>query len=111
VDEDDLDYLTLLAGIAVDVVLPIEQLLAAYRSAASVPFEAYDRASGAGNPMLVHCIGRLTQWGWAVPTSLWVRVTLRAQVTRESKRRRGRTSDDHDPGSRGGTRSPARFRP
>jgi 2-polyprenyl-3-methyl-5-hydroxy-6-metoxy-1,4-benzoquinol methylase len=41
VDEDDLNYLTALAGIAVDVVVPIEQLLDAYRSGAGVPFETY----------------------------------------------------------------------
>jgi hypothetical protein len=40
VDETDLSYLTPLASIAVDVILPIEQLLDAYRTGAGVPFEA-----------------------------------------------------------------------
>jgi 2-polyprenyl-3-methyl-5-hydroxy-6-metoxy-1,4-benzoquinol methylase len=54
VDEDDLNYLTPLAGIAVDVVAPIEQLLDAYRSGAGVPFEAY-------GPDLVDTIGAINR--------------------------------------------------
>ncbi|MGH9267239.1 MAG: class I SAM-dependent methyltransferase [Acidimicrobiales bacterium] len=54
VDEDDLNYLTPLAGIAVDVILPIEQLLDAYRSGAGVPFEAY-------GPDLVDAIGAINR--------------------------------------------------
>jgi 2-polyprenyl-3-methyl-5-hydroxy-6-metoxy-1,4-benzoquinol methylase len=62
VDEDDFNYLTPLTGIAVDVVLPLEQLLAAYRSGAGVPFEAFGAdlvdATGAINrPQFTHLIG------------------------------------------------------
>ncbi|MGH9155212.1 MAG: class I SAM-dependent methyltransferase [Acidimicrobiales bacterium] len=41
VGEEDLNYLTPLAAIAIDVLGPLEQLLDAYRSGAGVPFEAY----------------------------------------------------------------------
>lgn len=54
VDEDDLNYLTPLAAIAVDVALPIEQLLDAYRSGRGVPFEAY-------GPDLVRAIGAINR--------------------------------------------------
>jgi len=69
VDEDDLNYLTPLAGIAVDVVLPMEQLLAAYRSGAGVPFEAYgadlvDAIGAINRPQFINLIG---PWLSAVP--------------------------------------------
>jgi 2-polyprenyl-3-methyl-5-hydroxy-6-metoxy-1,4-benzoquinol methylase len=54
VDEDDLNYLTPLAGIAVEVILPMTQLLDAYRSGAGVPFEAY-------GPHLVDAIGAINR--------------------------------------------------
>jgi 2-polyprenyl-3-methyl-5-hydroxy-6-metoxy-1,4-benzoquinol methylase len=41
VDEEDLNYLTPLAALAVDVLAPLEQLLDAYRTGDGVPFEAY----------------------------------------------------------------------
>lgn len=50
VDADNLNYLTPLAGIAIDVLGPFEQLIGAYRSGAGVPFEAY-------GPDLVETIG------------------------------------------------------
>jgi SAM-dependent methyltransferase len=69
VDEDDLNYLTPLAGIAVDVVLPMEQLLDAYRTGTGVPFEAYGsdlvEAIGAINrPQFVNLIG---EWLGSIP--------------------------------------------
>jgi SAM-dependent methyltransferase len=41
VEEENLNYLAPLAAVAVDVVGPFEQLLAAYRTGDGVPFEAY----------------------------------------------------------------------
>ena len=69
VDEDDLNYLTPLAGIAVDVILPIEQLLDAYRSGAGVPFEAYgadlvDAIGAINRPQFVNLIGH---WLASIP--------------------------------------------
>jgi 2-polyprenyl-3-methyl-5-hydroxy-6-metoxy-1,4-benzoquinol methylase len=41
VEEENLNYLTPLAAIAIDVLTPLEQLLHAYRSGQGVPFQAY----------------------------------------------------------------------
>jgi SAM-dependent methyltransferase len=41
VQQDNLNYLTPPAGIAIDVLGPLEQLLAAFRTGDGVPFEAY----------------------------------------------------------------------
>jgi 2-polyprenyl-3-methyl-5-hydroxy-6-metoxy-1,4-benzoquinol methylase len=54
VDEDDLNYLTPLTGVAVDVIVPFEQILDAYRTGAGVPFEAY-------GPDLVDTIGAINR--------------------------------------------------
>jgi SAM-dependent methyltransferase len=69
VDEDDLNYLTPLAGIAVDVLRPLEQLLDAYHSGAGVPFEAYgtdlvDAIGAINRPQFVHLVA---DWLAAVP--------------------------------------------
>jgi SAM-dependent methyltransferase len=69
VDETDLNYLTPLAGIAIDVLGPWERLLSAYRSGAGVPFEAYGRdlvdMIGATNrPQFVNLIA---DWLTSVP--------------------------------------------
>jgi len=69
VDEDDLNYLTPLAGIAVDVLGPFEQLLQAYRSGAGVPFEAYgadlvDTIGAINRPQFLHLVA---DWFAAVP--------------------------------------------
>jgi 2-polyprenyl-3-methyl-5-hydroxy-6-metoxy-1,4-benzoquinol methylase len=69
VDEDDLNYLTPLAGIAIDVLGPFEQLLHAYRSGAGVPFEAYgadlvDAIGAVNRPQFVHLVA---DWLAAVP--------------------------------------------
>jgi SAM-dependent methyltransferase len=69
VDADDLNYVIPLAGIAVDVLGPIEQLLDAYRTGAGVPFEAYGadlvEAIGAINrPQFLHLVG---DWLASVP--------------------------------------------
>jgi 2-polyprenyl-3-methyl-5-hydroxy-6-metoxy-1,4-benzoquinol methylase len=54
VDEDDLNYLTPLASIAVDVICPMEHLVDAYRRGVGVPFEAY-------GPDLVDAIGAINR--------------------------------------------------
>ena len=50
VDADDLNYLAPWAAIAVHFILPMEQLLDAFRTGSGVPFEAYGSD-------LVHAIG------------------------------------------------------
>jgi precorrin-6B methylase 2 len=69
VDEQDLNYLTPLAAIAVDVLGPLEQLLAAYRTGDGVPFEAYGidlvEAIGAINrPQFMH---NVADWLASIP--------------------------------------------
>lgn len=69
VDHDDLNYLTPLAGIAVDVIVPIEQILDAFRTGAGVPFEAYGadlvEAIGAINrPQFVNLVA---DWLGSIP--------------------------------------------
>jgi 2-polyprenyl-3-methyl-5-hydroxy-6-metoxy-1,4-benzoquinol methylase len=69
VDEDDLNYMTPLAAIAVDVLLPMEQLLDAYRSGAGVPFEAYgpdlvDAIGAINRPQFLNLIG---DWLGSIP--------------------------------------------
>jgi 2-polyprenyl-3-methyl-5-hydroxy-6-metoxy-1,4-benzoquinol methylase len=69
VDEDDLNYLTPLASIAVDVILPMEHLLDAYRSGGGVPFEAYgpdlvDAIGAINRPQFLNLIG---DWLGSIP--------------------------------------------
>jgi SAM-dependent methyltransferase len=69
VDEDNLNYLTPLTSLVVDVMVPMEQLLDAYRMGSGVPFEAYGAdlvaAIGAINrPQFVNLIG---EWLAAIP--------------------------------------------
>jgi 2-polyprenyl-3-methyl-5-hydroxy-6-metoxy-1,4-benzoquinol methylase len=69
VDQDNLNYLTPLAGIAVDVILPMEQLLDAYRSGAGVSFEAYgadlvDTIGAINRPQFLHLIA---EWLGSIP--------------------------------------------
>jgi SAM-dependent methyltransferase len=69
VEDDDLSYLTPLAGIAVDVLLPLERLLAAYRTGDGVPFEAYgvdlvDAIGAINRPQFVHLVG---DWLASIP--------------------------------------------
>jgi SAM-dependent methyltransferase len=54
VDGDDLNFLTPLAGLAVGVIRPIEEVLDAYRSGDGVPYEVY-------GPDLVDAIGALNR--------------------------------------------------
>ena len=54
VDEDNLNYLTPLAAIAINVLRPLEQLLDAYRTGDGVPYEAYGAE-------LVHAIGAINR--------------------------------------------------
>jgi len=67
VDEEDLNYLTPLAALAIGVLKPMEALLDAYRSGAGVPYEAYDvhEAIGALNrPQFMHLVA---DWLAAIP--------------------------------------------
>ena len=69
VEVDNLNYLTPLAGIAVDVLGPFEQLVQAYRSGAGVPFEAYgadlvDTIGAVNRPQFLHLVA---DWFAAVP--------------------------------------------
>lgn len=69
VDTDDLNYLTPLAGIAVDVVVPIERILDAYRSGEGVPFEAYgddlvDVIGAINRPQFLNLV---THWLGSIP--------------------------------------------
>jgi hypothetical protein len=60
VEEEDLNYLTPLATLAIAVCGPMEALLDAYRTGGGVPYEAYDlhEAVGAINrPQYVHLAG------------------------------------------------------
>jgi SAM-dependent methyltransferase len=54
VEEENLNYLTPLAAIAIDVLGPVEQLLDAFRTGDGVPFEAY-------GPDLVEAIGAINR--------------------------------------------------
>jgi SAM-dependent methyltransferase len=69
VEADDLNYLTPLAGIAVDVILPIERLLDAFRSGDGVPFEAYgpDLVDAIGATNRPQFVNLLADWLGAVP--------------------------------------------
>jgi tRNA A58 N-methylase Trm61 len=69
VDEDNLNYLTPLTSLAVDVVVPMEELLDAIRSGDGVPFEAYgpdlvDAIGAINRPQFVNLIG---EWLAAIP--------------------------------------------
>jgi SAM-dependent methyltransferase len=61
VEEENLSYLTPLAAIAVDVLVPLERLLDAYRTGEGVPFEAYgtdlvDAIGAINRPQFVNLI-------------------------------------------------------
>jgi SAM-dependent methyltransferase len=69
VDEEDLNYVTPLAAIAIDVLGPLEQLLDAYRTGAGVPFEAYgtdivDAIGAINRPQFVNLIA---DWLGSIP--------------------------------------------
>lgn len=69
VDEHDLNYLTPFAGIAIDVLGPWEQLVAAYRTGRGVPFEVYgtdlvDAIGATNRPQFVNLIA---DWLAAIP--------------------------------------------
>lgn len=69
VDADDLNYLTPLAGIAVDVIVPIERILDAYRSGEGVPFEAYgtDLVEVIGAVNRPQFLNLITEWLGSIP--------------------------------------------
>jgi 2-polyprenyl-3-methyl-5-hydroxy-6-metoxy-1,4-benzoquinol methylase len=83
VDETDLSYLTPLASIAVDVTLPIEQLIDAYRTGNGVPFEAYgsdlvDAIGAINRPQFVNLVG---DWLASIPeVDACLRATPAARV-------------------------------
>jgi SAM-dependent methyltransferase len=69
VEEENLSYLTPLAAIAVDVLVPFERLLEAYRTGEGVPFEGYgtdlvDAIGAANRPQFVNLIA---DWLAAIP--------------------------------------------
>jgi SAM-dependent methyltransferase len=69
VEEENLSYLTPLAAIAVDVLMPLEQLLDAYRTGEGVPFEAFgtdlvDAIGAINRPQFVNLIA---DWLAAMP--------------------------------------------
>ena len=69
VDEEDLNYLTPLATLAIGVLRPIDALLDAYRSGGGVPYEAYgaDTREGIGainRPQFVNLVG---EWLASIP--------------------------------------------
>jgi len=67
VEEEDLNFLTPLATLAIGVLGPMEALLQAYRSGGGVPYEAYDvhEAIGAINrPQFVHLVA---DWLASIP--------------------------------------------
>jgi SAM-dependent methyltransferase len=69
VEEENLSYLTPLAAIAVDVLVPLEQLLDAYRTGDGVPFETYgtdlvDAIGAINRPQFVNLIA---DWLAAMP--------------------------------------------
>ena len=68
-DEEDLNYLTPLATLAIGVLHPINALLDAYRSGGGVPYEAYgaDTREGIGatnRPQFVNLVG---EWLASIP--------------------------------------------
>jgi 2-polyprenyl-3-methyl-5-hydroxy-6-metoxy-1,4-benzoquinol methylase len=68
-DEEDLNYLTPLATLAIGVLRPIDALLEAYRSGGGVPYEAYGADSREGiaainRPQFVHLVG---EWLSSIP--------------------------------------------
>jgi SAM-dependent methyltransferase len=83
VDETDLSYLTPLASIAVDVTVPIEQLIDAYRTGTGVPFEAYgpdlvDAISAINRPQFLNLVG---EWlGFIPEVDTRLRATPAARV-------------------------------
>jgi SAM-dependent methyltransferase len=77
-DEEDLNYLTPLATLAIGVFGPIEALLEAYRTGGGVPYEAYgaDTREGIGALNRPQFVNLVADWLAAVPE---VDARLRAQ--------------------------------
>jgi SAM-dependent methyltransferase len=76
VDEEDLNYLTPLATLAIDVVGPMEALLEAYRSGGGVPYEAYDAHEAIGAINRPQFVNLVAEWLTSIPA---VDARLRAQ--------------------------------
>ena len=78
VDEEDLDYVTPLASLAIGVLRPLDELVDAYRSGRGVPYEAYgaitrDGIAALNRPQFANLVG---EWLAAIPE---VDARLRAQ--------------------------------
>jgi len=69
VDEEDLNYLTPLASLAIGVLRPIDAVLEAYRSGGGVPYEAYgaDTREGIGALNRPQFVNLISEWLAAIP--------------------------------------------
>jgi SAM-dependent methyltransferase len=76
VDEEDLNYLTPLATLAMGVCGPMEALLEAYRSGGGVPYEAYDVQEAIGAINRPQFVNLVADWLASIPE---VDARLRAQ--------------------------------
>jgi SAM-dependent methyltransferase len=75
-DEENLNFLTPLATLAIGVCRPMEALLRAYRTGGGVPFEAYDIHEAIGEINRPQFVSLLAGWLDAIPD---VDARLRAQ--------------------------------
>jgi len=68
-DEEDLNYLTPLATLAVGVLRPIDALLEAYRTGGGVPYEAYgaDTRDGIGSINRPQFVKLMAEWLGSIP--------------------------------------------
>jgi SAM-dependent methyltransferase len=80
VEENDLNYLAPLARLAIGVLAPLDDLLAAYRGGAAVPYEAYgaDVREGVAELNRPQFLNLLAGWLGSIPE---VDARLRAQPT------------------------------
>ncbi|MGH3090719.1 MAG: class I SAM-dependent methyltransferase, partial [Gaiellaceae bacterium] len=76
VDEEDLNYLTPLASLAIGVSRPMEALLEAYRGGGGVPYEAYDVHEAIGGINRPQFVNLVAGWLASIPE---VDARLRAQ--------------------------------
>jgi SAM-dependent methyltransferase len=78
VEENDLNYLTPLARLAIGVLAPLDDVLAAYRGGAAVPYEAYgaDVREGVAELNRPQFLNLLADWLGSIPE---VDARLRAQ--------------------------------
>jgi SAM-dependent methyltransferase len=67
VDQEDLNYLTPLASLAIGVCGPMEALLEAYRTGGGVPYEAYDVHEAIGAINRPQFINLMADWLASIP--------------------------------------------